>query len=130
MAPRGCLISPNNFCFICGEYTVKSQQRISDFVKKVYFAYFKLKLGDQDKPWLLTSCEEDLRLWFKETMGDKEKEAWDSFKYVVQRFGGNTKDLLYKTNVQSMLTANEAQECKMSLKGHFHTPILTVFLKP
>ncbi|GBN66353.1 hypothetical protein AVEN_161695-1 [Araneus ventricosus] len=52
MAPRGCVISPDNFCFICDEYTVKSQERnISDFVKKVYFAYFKLKLGDQDKPW-------------------------------------------------------------------------------
>ncbi|GBN88652.1 hypothetical protein AVEN_204563-1 [Araneus ventricosus] len=52
MAPRGYVISPNNFCFICGECTVESQQRnISDFVKKVYFAYFKLKLGDQDKQW-------------------------------------------------------------------------------
>lgn len=70
MAPRGCVISPDNFCFICGEFIVKSQQRnISDFVKKVYFAYFKLKLGDQDKPWaphkVCRRCEEDLRLWFK-----------------------------------------------------------------
>ena len=70
MAQRGCVISPDNFCFICGEYIVKSQQRnISDFVKKVYFAYFKLKLGDQDKPWaphkVCRRCEEDLRLWFK-----------------------------------------------------------------
>ncbi|GBL65862.1 hypothetical protein AVEN_6514-1, partial [Araneus ventricosus] len=53
-----------------GEYTVKSQQRnINDFMKKVYFAYFKLKLGDQDKPWaphkVYRRCEEDLRLWFK-----------------------------------------------------------------
>ncbi|GBM81508.1 hypothetical protein AVEN_227764-1 [Araneus ventricosus] len=37
--------------FICGEYTVKSHQKsISDFLKKVYFAYFKSNLGDQDKP--------------------------------------------------------------------------------
>ncbi|GBL92881.1 hypothetical protein AVEN_54548-1 [Araneus ventricosus] len=48
MAPRCCVISPDTLCFICGEYTVKSQQRniVSDFVKKVYFAYFKLRLGD------------------------------------------------------------------------------------
>lgn len=63
-------MSPDSFCFICGEYTVKRQQRnINDFVKKVYFAYFKLKLGDQDKPWaphkVCRRCEEDLRLWFK-----------------------------------------------------------------
>ncbi|GBM60303.1 hypothetical protein AVEN_81658-1 [Araneus ventricosus] len=45
--------------------SVKSQQRsISDFVKKAYFACFKLKLGDQDKPWLLTRCVEDVRKIF------------------------------------------------------------------
>lgn len=70
MAPRGCKISPDMFCFICGEYTVKKQQRnISEFVKKVYFAYFNLKLGDQDKDWaphkVCRRCEEDLRLWSK-----------------------------------------------------------------
>lgn len=70
MARRGCVISPDSFCYVCGEYTVKSQQRnISEFVKKVYFAYFKLKLGDQDKTWaphkVCRRCEEDLRLWFK-----------------------------------------------------------------
>ncbi|GBN57739.1 hypothetical protein AVEN_255025-1 [Araneus ventricosus] len=70
MAPRGCVFSPDNFCFICGEYTVKRQQRnISCFVKKVYFAYFKLKLGDQDKSWaphkVCRRSEEDLRLRFK-----------------------------------------------------------------
>ncbi|GBN48914.1 hypothetical protein AVEN_150705-1 [Araneus ventricosus] len=69
MAPR-CVISPDSFCSICGEYTVKSQQRnIRDFMKKVYFVYLKLKLGDQDKPWVphkvCRRCEEDLRLWFK-----------------------------------------------------------------
>ncbi|GBM21348.1 hypothetical protein AVEN_149917-1 [Araneus ventricosus] len=54
---------------------------------------------------------------FSETMGDKEKEAWDS--YVVHGFWGNTKDPHYKTVVQHMLTAYEAQGCKMSLKVHF-----------
>ncbi|GBM21429.1 hypothetical protein AVEN_161046-1 [Araneus ventricosus] len=49
----------------------------------------------------------------------KEKEARDSFKDVVHRFLGNTKDPLYKTIVERMLTAYEAQGCKMSLKVHF-----------
>ncbi|GBM27625.1 hypothetical protein AVEN_35281-1 [Araneus ventricosus] len=56
---------------------------------------------------------------FSETTGDKEKEAWGSFEDVVHRFLGNTKDPLYKTIVQRMLTAYEAQGCKMSLKVHF-----------
>lgn len=52
MASRGCANSPDSFCYICGTYTVKKQQRnISDFVKKVYFAYFGIKLGDQEKSW-------------------------------------------------------------------------------
>ncbi|GBM80599.1 hypothetical protein AVEN_151506-1 [Araneus ventricosus] len=51
--------------------------------------------------------------------GDKEKVAWDSFKDVVHRCLRNTKDSLYKTIVQRMLTAYEAEGCKMSLKAHF-----------
>lgn len=67
---RGCVNSPDSFCFICGEYTLKKRQRnISAFIQKVYFAYFGLKLGDQDKPWaphkVCKTCEEDLRLWMK-----------------------------------------------------------------
>ncbi|GBM70538.1 hypothetical protein AVEN_47654-1 [Araneus ventricosus] len=54
-----------------------------------------------------------------ETMGDNETEAWDSFKDVVHRLLVNTKDPLYKTIVQRILTAYEARGCKMSLKIHF-----------
>ncbi|GBM80078.1 hypothetical protein AVEN_21795-1 [Araneus ventricosus] len=56
---------------------------------------------------------------FSETMGGKENEAWDSFKDVVHRFLDNTKDPLYKTIAQRMLTTYEAQGCKMILKVHF-----------
>ncbi|GBL75064.1 hypothetical protein AVEN_243845-1 [Araneus ventricosus] len=53
-------------------------------------------------------------------MGNNEKEVWDSFKDVVHvRFLENTKDPPYKTIVQRMLTAYEAQGCKMSLKVYF-----------
>lgn len=42
---------------------------MNDFVKKVYFAYFKLKLRDQDKPWTLRKIyrrfEKDVIMWFK-----------------------------------------------------------------
>ncbi|GBN45166.1 hypothetical protein AVEN_20724-1 [Araneus ventricosus] len=51
-------------------------------------------------------------------MEDKEEESWDSIKDVVQRVLWNTKDPLFKTIVQRMLTAHEAQGCKMSLNIH------------
>ncbi|GBM88849.1 hypothetical protein AVEN_178442-1 [Araneus ventricosus] len=38
---------------------------------------------------------------------------------VVHTFLGNTKDPVYKTIIQRMLTAYEAHGCKMSLKVHF-----------
>ncbi|GFT93232.1 uncharacterized protein TNCV_2219981 [Trichonephila clavipes] len=70
MATRGCVNSPNCFCYICGSYTVKKQQRnISNFVQKVYFAYYGIKLGDQDKSWaphvVCSVCFEELRQWFQ-----------------------------------------------------------------
>jgi len=49
---RKCLNHPDSFCYICGSYVLKKQrEKISNFVCRAYFAYFDLKLGDQDKPW-------------------------------------------------------------------------------
>lgn len=40
---------------------------MSDFVKKVHFAQFKIRLGDHNRPWashkVCRRCEEDIRLW-------------------------------------------------------------------
>ncbi|GBM82659.1 hypothetical protein AVEN_200563-1 [Araneus ventricosus] len=68
MATRGCSNDPNKFCYICGEFTIKKQQRnITDFVKKLCFAYFGVKLGDQDKSWathiVCCICVEELKQW-------------------------------------------------------------------
>ncbi|GFY17823.1 uncharacterized protein TNCV_1075581 [Trichonephila clavipes] len=90
MATRECVNSPNCFCYICGSYTIKKQQRdISNFVQKVYFAYFGIKLGDQDKSWaphvVCSVCVEELRQWFK-----------------VQGFNlKNRKDISYPTILRS-----------------------------
>ena len=65
---RRCSNEPNVFCYICGEYTLKHNRKtISDFVKSAYLAYFKVMLGDQDKPWaphiVCKPCVELLRQW-------------------------------------------------------------------
>ena len=64
-ARRKCLNSPDVFCYICGQYTLKPQRtNINDFVKKAYHAYFGLKLADQDKHWAPhIVCVENLRGW-------------------------------------------------------------------
>ena len=70
MATRGCINSPNTFCYIFGEFVIRKHQRnITDFIEKVYFAYFGIQLGVQDKCWaphkVCYVCLEDLRKWSK-----------------------------------------------------------------
>ena len=49
---RSCKNSPDVFCYVCGEFTTKSQRRpISNFMKTAYRFYFGCQLGDQDKQW-------------------------------------------------------------------------------
>ena len=57
---------PGVFCYICGEYPQEHNRKaISDFVKQAYLAYFKEKLGDQDKSWaphiVCKTCIKNLR---------------------------------------------------------------------
>ncbi|GFV38650.1 uncharacterized protein TNCV_4412041 [Trichonephila clavipes] len=108
MATRGCVNSPNCFCYICGSYTVTKQQRnISNFVQKVYFAYFGIKLGDQDKSWaphvVCSVCVEELRQWFQ-----------------VQGFNlKNRKDISYpsKRSLKAVLLHNGNRYASVSV-GH------------
>lgn len=70
MSTRYCTNKPDDICYVCGQFIVKKFKRnISDFVKKAYIAYFKIKLRDQDKLWaphiICKTCEEALRHWFK-----------------------------------------------------------------
>ena len=53
-ARRNCINDVDQFCYICESYILEKQrQKITDFVKKLYFAYLKMKLGDQEKSWVL-----------------------------------------------------------------------------
>jgi len=63
-------MKPDSFCYICGEYTIdKQKNKITDFVKQSYLAYFGVRLGDQDKSWAphiaCKTCVELLRSWTK-----------------------------------------------------------------
>ena len=70
---RKCENDPNRFCYICGKVTLSSRQtKITHFVKQAYYAYFGVKLGDQDKPFAPHMCcktyVESLRLWTQRKM--------------------------------------------------------------
>ena len=101
---RRCLNNPNVFSCICGEHTLQSNRKgISEFVKCVYLAYFKVMLGDQNKAWALyivcKQCVEHLRLWTKKDRKSlcfgipvvlREPTRWHSglsVRFVVGRLG-------------------------------------------
>ncbi|KAL4703622.1 hypothetical protein ACJJTC_007649 [Scirpophaga incertulas] len=63
-----CKNDPNCFCNICGEYTFQyCRLSVSDFIKQVYFYYFRFPLDTCDKYWVphmvCKTCVESLRLW-------------------------------------------------------------------
>ncbi|KAF2899006.1 hypothetical protein ILUMI_07173 [Ignelater luminosus] len=69
-------------------------KNITEFVKKVYFAYFDVKLRDEDKPWaphkVCSIYVEELRQW---SQGEKQ-----SFRYgvpIVWREPTNHSDYCY-----------------------------------
>ena len=53
---------------------------------------------------------------FRESINDREKEAWDAFQDVVTGFLGNTKVRDYRNVVQRLLKAPEKLECNRSIK--------------
>lgn len=64
---RQCKNSPNKFCYVCGQYILKSQgKKISEKVCNAYFLYFG-HIVYQDKPWIpqmfCVSCYATLLSW-------------------------------------------------------------------
>ena len=65
---------PDCFCYICGEYkTADNRESTTNFVLKAYYAYFGIKLGEQEKSWarhvVCKICVECLRQW---TIGTRQ----------------------------------------------------------
>lgn len=65
-----CASKTNRFCYICGNYIFKGDERsITPRTKKLYYEYFKMKIGDQDKPFaphkVCKICLSNLSMWEK-----------------------------------------------------------------
>lgn len=67
---RKCVNNSNSFCYICGEFTLKSQRKsMTALVMEAYKLYFGCAVGDQDKNWAphicCASCAVNLRAWMR-----------------------------------------------------------------
>ena len=128
MTSRGYINNSNLFCCNCGGYVVKKRQRnIIDFFKKAYYAYFGMKLVDQEKKcascivchtciehsqthgniksipfatsmvWWEAASQENCYLFYQ------LRSCMGYFKAVTQKFFGNYKDPNYTMIIEKML---------------------------
>jgi hypothetical protein len=66
---RSCKLDPDQFCYICGRYGIKSQLcKFTEVVKEAYRLYFGFSISHQDKPWAphvcCVTCSNRLRDWY------------------------------------------------------------------
>lgn len=69
MASRGCINSPDLFCYVCGYFTDKTHRKtFTPFLKKSYELYFDSKV-DSGKSWapqfICLTCACNLRGWIR-----------------------------------------------------------------
>ncbi|XP_048852601.1 uncharacterized protein LOC125720773 [Brienomyrus brachyistius] len=69
MASRGCINSPDMFCYVCGLFTDKSHRKtLMPLMKKAYELYFDSKV-DSGKSWapqfICLTCSCNLRGWIR-----------------------------------------------------------------
>ena len=65
---RGCVYHPDNFCYVCGEYTPLAHRvKLNSRISFAYKHYFACQLGDQDKKWAphicCNRCRTNLLFW-------------------------------------------------------------------
>lgn len=76
----------------------------------------KLKAGIFDGPQIRKLVNDTE---FGSSMSEIEKNAWDSFVWVIQNFLGNNKGDDYVAHVEEMLTHFQNLGCNMSIKVHY-----------
>ena len=65
---RGCINHPDNFCYVCGEYTPPAHRvKLNSRIRYAYNHYFACQVGDQDKKWTphicCNRCRTSLLFW-------------------------------------------------------------------
>jgi hypothetical protein len=103
----------------------KHQRNITDCIRKLYYAYFGVKLGDQDKSWAAHTvcyvCAEDLRKWSK-----GKKKAFRFGVPIIWREPKNHSDGCYFCccNVRGYNSKNK----KVILYPNFHQLFTLLFM--
>lgn len=112
---RKCKCRLDCFCYLCGQLAVvKQRMQVDPFVRNGNYAYFEMKLGDQDKVWapliISKTCVEILCHWTKgmKTMHFGIPVIWhesknhreDSYSCITPAYGFNKKSNI-KCNIST-----------------------------
>ena len=125
MSTRKCLNNPNVFSYICGNYIIAKQKQDSNsFVRNVYYAYFGIRLGDEDKSWaphkVCRTFVERLRLWKNGAKKPMEGATKSCMINVEGHNAKSKKDIQYP-NIPSLYDQSRIVNLSLS---QFHLPFL------
>jgi hypothetical protein len=95
MATKGCIKSPDTFCYVCGQFVIKKQRRnITDFVKKSVLCVFWKETGWSRQ--IMGSAKGLLRLCQRiKTMDSRFEEIFSFWNINDWREPGNHSDDCY-----------------------------------
>lgn len=96
--PRVCVNSPDLFCYVCGQFTPKSEKKpISPLLETCYKAYFKIAIKNKDKSWVPKIC------------------CLKCYKYLTGWHNGNIKQMPFGIPMQWREPKNHVDDCYFCL---------------
>ena len=132
-----CVNDPDNFCYVCGEYTppvhhVKINSRIKFAYNKHYFG---CQIGDQDKKWApyicCNCCRTSLLFW----LDGKQKQMPFAVSMVWREQSDHVTDCYFcMTAIRGFSRKNKSKisypVCKSAIKPVSHSSDLPVLQPP
>ena len=135
---RDCINHPDNFCYVCGEYTLPAHRvKLNSRIRYAYKHYFACQVGDQDKKWAphicCNCCRTSLLFW----LDGKRKQMPFAVRMVWRKQSDHVTDCYFcMTNIKGFSRKNKSKisypVCRSAIKPVSMTQIclyLSLLLK-
>ena len=129
---RGCVNHPDNFCYVCGEYTPPAHRvNLNSRIRYAYKHYFACQVGDHDKKWAphicCNRCRTSLLFW----LDGKRKQMPFAVPMVWREQSDHVTDCYFcMTNIRGLSRKNKSKisnaVCKSAIKPVPHDPGLPI----
>ena len=107
---HGCINHPDNFCYVCGEYTPPAHRvKLNSRIRYAYKHYFACQIGDQDKQWAhicCNCCRTSLLFWLE----GKRKQMPFAVPMVWREQSDHVTDCYFcMTNIKRLFRKNKSK---------------------